>query len=201
MMNDKKQKKNLNSYMLSMLLLTFVAPIGAAYYLYYAGGTEHKVNQGEFVESGVQLMDMNLLALDGSKAAQNDVYGHWHMMFFMNDDCDKKCEETIYTMRQIKTSFHKESTRITNVLIHFEKEISGAFKEKINTHYANFDRYYADKEKFNRALGYAGNEMMEKNIIFVVDPIGNVILKYNKDNTAKDIIKDIKRLLKASHIG
>ncbi|MCK5337013.1 MAG: SCO family protein [Gammaproteobacteria bacterium] len=201
MMNEKKEKKNLKSYMLSMLVLTFLAPIGAAYWLYYAGGTETKVNRGEFVEVGVQLMDMNLLELDGNKAAQNDVFGHWHMMFFMNADCDKKCEETIYTMRQIKTSFHKESTRITNMLIHFDKNISNEFKEKIKTHYTNFDRYYADKEVFNQALGYAGNELVDKNIIFIVDPIGNVILKYNKDKTAKDIMQDMKRLLKASHIG
>lgn len=200
-MNEKKEKKNLKTYMLMMLVLTFIAPIGAAYYLFYAGGTDVKVNRGEFVEGAVQLMDMNLLALDGSKAAQNDVYGHWHMMFFMNADCDDKCEETIYTMRQIRTTFHKNSLRITNVLIHFDKEISERFQEKIKTHYAHFDRYFAEKEVFNKALGYRGNELMEQNLMFIVDPIGNVILKYNKDNTAKDIIKDIKRLLKASHIG
>ena len=201
MNEETKNNNSLKPYMLWLLILTFIAPIGAAYWLYNTGGTEETVNMGEFVKPGVQLMDMNLLALDGSKAAQNDVYGHWHMMFFMNSDCVDDCEETIYTMRQIRTTFHKESPRISNVLIHFDKNISESFQKRIKTHYVNFERYYADKEVFNKALGYSGNEMMDKNIIFIVDPIGNVILKYNKDNTAKDIMQDIKRLLKASQIG
>jgi len=201
-MNEEiKNNNNLKSYMLWLLILTFIAPIGAAYWLYSSGGTDETVNRGEFVKVGVQMMDLGLLTLDGSKAEKNKVYGHWHMMYFMDSDCDKKCEETIYTMRQIKTSFHKESPRITNVLIHFDKNINSEFRGKIKTHYANFDRYYADKEVFNQALGYAGNELTEKNIVFIVDPIGNVILKYNNEKTAKDIISDIKRLLKASHIG
>lgn len=200
-MTEENNNNNLKPYMLWLLILTFVAPIGAAYWLYNVGGTEETVNKGEFLNPIVQMMDLGLTTEDGEKALQNNVYGHWHMMFFMNGDCNKACEETIYTMRQIKTSFHKESPRITNVLIHFEKEFSEEFKGKIKTHYANFDRYFASKDVFNKALGYSGNELMNKNIIFIVDPIGNVILKYNNEQTAKDIISDIKRLLKASHIG
>lgn len=200
-MTEENNNNNLKPYMLWLLILTFVAPIGAAYWLYNVGGTENTVNNGEFLNPIVQMMDLGLTTEDGKKAVQNKVYGHWHMMFFMNSDCNKACEETIYTMRQIKTSFHKESPRITNVLIHFEKEFSEEFKGKIKTHYANFDRYFASKDVFNKALGYSGNELMNKNIIFIVDPIGNVILKYTNGQTAKDIISDIKRLLKASHIG
>ena len=43
--------------------------------------------------------------------------------------------------------------------------------------------------------------LMHQGTEVLVDPIGNVILKYNKDKTAKDIISDMKRLLKASQIG
>lgn len=198
---NNNQNNNLKPYMLWLLILTFIAPIGAAYWLYNIGGTEQTVNRGEFVKTGVQLMDLNLLTMDGKKVTEDDVYGHWHMMYFIGADCEGECEETVYTMRQIRTTFHKESPRITNVLIHFEKDLNGQFKEKIKTHYANFERYFAQREDFNRALGYEENELTDKNIIFVVDPIGNVILKYTKDKTAKDIMHDIKRLLKASQIG
>ena len=187
--------------MLWLLIFTFIAPIGAAYWLFNAGGTENTVNRGEFVKSGVQLLDMKLKTLDGSDATEKQLYGHWHMMVFMNAACDKQCEETIYTVRQIKTSLHKESPRFVNVLIHFEKDIDKEFQEKIKTHYANFDRYFADKEIFNRALGQSGDDLTRQSLIYIVDPIGNVILKYNKEKTAKDIISDIKRLLKASQIG
>lgn len=200
-MNEEVKKDNLKPYMLWLLLLTFIVPMAAAYWLYSIGGTEHTVNKGEFVKNSVQLMDLGLTTDEGKGVTEEALYGNWHMMFFMNDRCDKKCEETIYSMRQIKTSFHKDSDRITNLLIHFDRNINAEFKEKIKTHYANFERYYADKEMFNRALGYAGDDLMDKSIIFVVDPIGNVILKYDAGKGAKDIISDIKRLLKASQIG
>ena len=206
MSEEKENNNNFKPYMLWLLIFTFIAPIGAAYWLYNVGGTENTVNKGEFVTSGVQLMDMGLTTLEGKAATEKDLYGHWHMMVFMNADCEKQCEETVYTVRQIKTSLHKESPRFVNVLIHFDKNIDTKFNEKIKTHYANFDRYLADKETFNNALCYAGDQLVQKNIMFIVDPIGNVILKYKMDQDAegsisKDIISDIKRLLKASQIG
>jgi len=201
MSEETTNNNNLKPYMLWLLILTFIAPIGAAYWLYNVGGTENTVNKGEFVKAGVQLLDMGLTTLDGKAAVEKDLYGHWHMMVFMGADCGKVCEETIYTVRQIKTSLHKESPRFVNVLIHFDKNINADFKEKIKTHYANFDRYFADKEIFNKALGVTDGDLTDKGIVYIVDPIGNVILKYNKDKTAKDIISDIKRLLKASQIG
>ncbi|MDH5391772.1 MAG: SCO family protein [Gammaproteobacteria bacterium] len=200
-MNEEVNNNNFKPYMLWLLIFTFIAPIAAAYWLYNVGGTENTVNRGEFINPVVQLLDMQLQTVGGEVATEKQLYGHWHMMFFMNADCDKKCEETIYTMRQIKTSLHKESPRFVNLLIHFDKNISDEFRAKIESHYANFDRYIGDKEVFNRMLGYSGEELANKNIIFMVDPIGNVILKYSRDKTAKDIISDIKRLLKASQIG
>jgi len=197
----EQTNENFKPYMLWLLIFTFIAPIGAAYWLFNVGGTENTVNKGEFVKAGVQLLDMKLQTTENKAATEKDLYGHWHMMVFMNDTCDKQCEETIYTVRQIKTSLHKESPRFVNVLIHFDKNIDSEFKEKIKTHYANFDRYFADKEIFNRALDVSGDDLIKKNLIYIVDPIGNVILKYNKEKTAKDIISDIKRLLKASQIG
>lgn len=194
-------RDNLKPYMLWLLLLTFAAPIGAAFWLYSIGGTENTVNKGEFVKPGVQLLEMGLKNIDGSAVSEKQLYGRWHMMYFMATDCSGSCEEMVYTMRQIKTSFHKDSERISNILIHFDEKISDSFQQRIKTHYSNFERYYADKEVFNKKLDYSADELMEKGIVFIVDPIGNVILKYNKDKTAKDIISDFKRLLKASQIG
>lgn len=204
MMNEEvenKSQRNMGRYMLFLMVFTFVIPIGAAYWLFSIGGTDIKVNKGEFVTSGVQILDMGLTNLDGAAATEKDLFGHWHMMFYMNSDCNKACEEKIYTLRQIKTSFHKESDRIENILIHFDKNINPEFSNKIETHYAKFNRYFADRETFNQVLGFNGNQLIDKEIVFIIDPIGNVILRYGKESTAKDIISDMKRLLKASQIG
>lgn len=200
-MNEEVKNESFKPYMLWLLILTFVAPIGAAYWLYSIGGTQETVNNGEFVKGEVQLLNMGLTGIDGKAATEKQLYGHWHMMTFTASDCGKVCEERVYTMRQIKTSLHKESPRLTNVLIHFGKDISEQFKGKIKTHYANFERYYGEQEIFNHQLGYKGRDLVDKQIMFIVDPIGNVILKYDGTETAKEIISDIKRLLKASQIG
>lgn len=194
-------KDTLKPYMLWLMLFTFVAPIGAAFWLYSIGGTENTVNKGEFVKPGVQILEMGLKDLNGDAAKEEQLYGRWHMMYFMESDCKGLCEETIYSMRQIKTAMHKESDRITNLLIHFDENISDSFQARIKTHYANFDRYFADRGVFNQQLGFTGDELMRKRMVFIIDPIGNVILQYNKDKSAKDIISDFKRLLKASQIG
>ena len=37
--------------------------------------------------------------------------------------------------------------------------------------------------------------------IYLIDPLGNVMMSYPKDATAKGMQKDLKRLLKVSKIG
>jgi cytochrome oxidase Cu insertion factor (SCO1/SenC/PrrC family) len=40
-----------------------------------------------------------------------------------------------------------------------------------------------------------------RNGVYIVDPLGNVVLRYSYTDAGKPVLEDIKKLLKVSHIG
>ena len=55
--------------------------------------------------------------------------------------------------------------------------------------------------KPNDLHGLISNVSENQSSIFLIDPLGNVILKYNEKFEGKKLLKDIKKLLKLSRIG
>ena len=55
--------------------------------------------------------------------------------------------------------------------------------------------------KPNNLHGLISNVSENQSSIFLVDPLGNVILKYDEKFEGKKLLKDIKKLLKLSRIG
>ena len=43
--------------------------------------------------------------------------------------------------------------------------------------------------------------MMKRQEIYLIDPIGNILMKYNFDSEDAGILRDIKRLLRFLRIG
>ena len=37
--------------------------------------------------------------------------------------------------------------------------------------------------------------------LFIVDPLGNLMMRHDASHTTKDLLSDLKKLLKLSHIG
>ena len=55
--------------------------------------------------------------------------------------------------------------------------------------------------KPNNLHGLINNISKNQSTIFLIDPLGNVILKYKENFQGKKLLKDIKKLLKLSRIG
>jgi hypothetical protein len=60
--------------------------------------------------------------------------------------------------------------------------------------YPNLARVEVSPSIFESQLG-------EANLIFLMDPIGNIFMVYPKGKAGKPMMKDIKHLLKYSNIG
>jgi hypothetical protein len=56
-------------------------------------------------------------------------------------------------------------------------------------------------DKPNNLHGILSTISENQSSIFLIDPLGNVILKYDEEFQGKKLLKDIKKLLKLSRIG
>ena len=51
------------------------------------------------------------------------------------------------------------------------------------------------------ALADAGEQLPPAREVYVVDPLGNLVMRFSPDVDRKGLIKDLDKLLRLSHIG
>jgi hypothetical protein len=115
--------------------------------------------------------------------------GRWVLVSFDASACDAYCEKKLYFMRQARRAQGKEMGRIERLWLLTDggkprPELLAAIED---THVASFG-----------PAGFPGNV---REHIYVVDPLGNLMMRFPKDPDPSRIIKDLQRLLKVSRIG
>jgi hypothetical protein len=148
-------------------------------------------NHGQLVQPPVQLPVIKA------------VEGKWLLLYVISGPCERKCADTITSLRQI----HKAAGRQQEHLAVVVMSKSGADPElqsRIESIYAGF--YFvtgtstttiAKLEKINASLMSTEDEPNSIHT-YVLDPMHNVILAYGDETNPNNINKDLKRLLKWS---
>tara|TARA_B100000575_G_scaffold293511_1_gene305160 strand:+ start:296 stop:868 length:573 start_codon:yes stop_codon:yes gene_type:complete len=117
----------------------------------------------------------------------------WTFMYvYENETCDLLCEATLYVMQQVRESLGRERTRVSNIIV-INKSFENEENEKIIKKY--------DKIRFIKVINNVFFKNLEKNHLYIIDPLGNIFIYYDKDFSAEGLKKDIKKILKVSRIG
>jgi len=95
-------------------------------------------------------------------------------------------------MQQVRESLGREKQRVSNLLI-VKKDFNGSDNKEI------LEKY--NKIKFLEIIEKDFFKKIKKNHLYIIDPLGNIFMYYDKDFDAKGLKKDIKKILKISRIG
>ncbi|UZE96108.1 hypothetical protein [Alkalimarinus alittae] len=156
-------------------------------------------------EPGARPLKWDLLSADADKDATES---KWVLLVTGNQDCSEACQKALYTVRQVNIALGKESERVTRVLA--SSDDINSLSKVIAPQYPMLALASVNTETLQRfSAGRVANantdkmngETIDNWSIWVVDPLGNVILRYEADRHGKEILKDMKRLLKLSNIG
>ena len=115
--------------------------------------------------------------------------GKWVLVSFDAAACDAYCEKKLYFMRQARRAQGKEMERMERLWVVTDggkprPEVLAAIE---GTRLTSF-----------RFEGFPGNT---RDHIYLVDPLGNLMMRFPREPDPSLIIKDLKRLLKLSRIG
>ncbi len=185
-----------------ILLGVFFAPLLLAFILYYGLGVRPtgSTNKGDLIHPAVPLPEVSLPGLADEKLPANFLRGKWSMVFIGDGACDKRCREALTLMRQTRLALNDDITRVQRVFL-----VSGNC----------CDGNYLDQEQRGLLLGRIdtpegrtlletfpnGADAVSRGRIYLVDPLGNLMMKYEPDAPQKALLDDMKKLLKLSHIG
>lgn len=169
---------------LVLLAAVFALPLALAalaYWLDWAPGTTS--NYGALVTPPRPLEGAPFEALRGK----------WVLVSFDAAACDAYCEKKLYFMRQVRRAQGKDQERVERlwVLTDAAQPRAGLLAAIEGTRIA---RGAALAARFPAAASHADH-------IYVVDPLGNLMLSYPRDPDPSRMLKDLQRLLRVSQLG
>lgn len=176
----------------TLLLIAAVtlAPVVASYTIYYLFPRGSAANYGTLLPTA-PAPAIHGRAPDGSPFRLEDLRGRWVLLAVGAGDCDAACERKLYATRQARTMQGREQERVVRAwLVVGDVAPSPAL---LAQHPGLVVARVADTAPATLPGGASA--------LYLIDPIGNLVLRYGAEPDIKGIAKDLSRLLKASRIG
>ncbi len=168
-------------------------PVIVSYLLYFYEYRPDSMNYGELIEiqklsgSGVNQQDNTIFRM-------KNVRGKWVMLSIDSGQCDEVCQSKLYHMRQIRLVQNTEKDRIERMwLIDDNVPVASDLLEK-------YEGTLFINARDSELLDQVSTRDSQRNYIYLVDPLGNLMMRFPEDLDPSRMGKDIKRLLHVSQI-
>ncbi len=188
-----------------LLVALFALPLILAYGLYWygwrPGGT---INHGELVQPARPSADALLRTLEGRDIRFHDLRRKWVLVYFGSSQCGEACERNLYKMRQVRLAQGKDADRILRMFLVTDARALDRLRPKL-AEYPGMQVITGPAENVKTLAQQfalpAGSPLDGLERIYVVDPLGNLMMSYPAGADASGVRKDLVRLLKVSQIG
>ena len=179
------------------VLLVCASPVIASYFTYYVVRPEGRRNFGELIDPQRPMPSVATQTLDGQVGALTDLKSQWLLLSVAGGACDTRCEENLYLQRQLRESLGREKERVDWVwLVNDDTTVRSALLPAL----ASSSVLRVAPAALSEWLVPAAGKRLEDHL-FVVDPMGNLMMRFPADMDAATAAKaktDLDRLLRAS---
>lgn len=195
-MEDSRRRRGRRQ--LLIVAAVFLVPVIIAFALYYgqiwrpAGGS----NKGELISPARPLEVEGLRKADGTPADAATLQGKWSLIYIGDGACDAACRQSLVFARQSRLALNNEMTRVQRV---FLSTGNCCANDYFKAEHEGLIVYDVSSPEAQALLAQFPAE--RTNSLFIVDPLGNLMMKHDASHTSKDLLTDLKKLLKLSHIG
>jgi len=186
---------------LAALAALFFMPLLASGWLYY--GTSWRpgghINHGELIQPPRPLPQVALprFVLAGEALDPTPFRGKWTLVYIGDGGCDASCRGTLYVMRQTRLALGTDMERLERV---FLVTADCCAKDYLAREHAGITVLDAS--------GAAGAQLLSRfppqdrpHTLFIIDPLGNLMMRYDVRRDPGGLLVDLRRLLELSQIG
>jgi len=195
-MKDRAGEKPRSLAYLWAMVAVFAAPVIVAWFFYLnpeylpAGRT----NKGELIDPVVALpVDLALSTLDGADFPRDLLAGKWTLVYFTGGTCDDTCRNQLIAMRQIRLALGESQRSVERLLVLTNATATDPVRA-LGAEFAGM-RVALGGARLPGLLG-EGTAALDR--LYILDPMGNLMMRYAVDAPARDTLEDMERLLKAS---
>jgi hypothetical protein len=183
---------------LLILAAMFFTPVIVAFALYYGDvwRPAGSASKGALIEPARPLTVAGLRGPDGDAAADGVLAGKWTLVYIGDGACDDACRRALAFGRQSRLALNNEMTRVQRVFLATGNCCDNAYLAAEHPGLIALD---ASSPEAQSLLAQFPPE--RANTLFIVDPLGNLMMRHDSSQTTKGLLSDLKKLLKLSHIG
>lgn len=181
----------MNRVKLLLLIGMFILPVAASYLAYYVWQPTARKNYGELIKQ-VEV-DLKGAGLNSQGVDTASLKGKWVLVYVGGGACPKTCQDLLYFMRQTRTAQGKDMDRIDRLWLLTDDTMPANELQQMHTglHYL--------KSSVSPTTQFVGSETGA--YVYMIDPLGHLMMRWPQNPDPRRMIKDIKQLLKASQIG
>ncbi|MBI5461741.1 MAG: hypothetical protein HY941_06100 [Gammaproteobacteria bacterium] len=180
---------------LVLIFALFALPLAVAWLLNFVGDFTPgaTVNHGALVQPVRPVSAEGLLDAQGAAVDIAYFRGEWTLLFRQTGECGDACHQTLYVLRQVRLAQGKNIDRVRRMLL-LDGVAMPAWTGDVAQHYPGLTIARAATPKAAAVFPPAGR-------LYLVDPLGNLMMEYALDADPRGIIKDLERLLRISYVG
>jgi hypothetical protein len=213
---DQARKNRMMLLLIAGIPLIMVLAASWLWYFVVRGdldlvGTLGTANRGTLVQPPRQLDEVELLGSAGHVFKYADMQPKWTMLVpVLGGECAVSCERNLYITRQIHVAMGKSFSRLRRLYIadvSAEDTVMGvAMLSDDRPAPQVFTQFLSEGHRGTKSLmgastalrGLFAEYLVDPSTWYLVDPAGWIMMSYNSDVPYKDVISDLKFLLKNS---
>lgn len=183
-----------------LLMLTFfVVPIIVVVLMFKFNWKPSGASTGELIKPPRLLVTPPQIRNDAGEILKPTFWKEKWSVVYVADQCDSTCMSKLRDMRQLHVSLYKDITRTQRVLITQQQDTSD-IKSKypdlivINQPATEVASLTSQFQLDNEPSG-------KNNRLYLVDPLGHLMMSYKPTVPLADVRKDVTRLLRFSWAG
>lgn len=190
-MSSGENKRGPARLQLAMIAALFFGPLLVAAWLYYGGHftPTARSNHGLLLEPVVHLPEKY-------PALSNIAKGQWLLVYTSSGECSDECIEALYALRQSRLMLGNDMSRVTRVFLHGD-----AAADKVPFDEQDSGLASLHDENLLQHLRSALPDNTPRGGFFLIDPLGNLVMYFQSSLDPREMVDDIKHLLKLSQIG
>jgi hypothetical protein len=178
---------------LVLLAALFALPMAASFIAYRFVQPAPNANYGELLLPPATVTTQALAGEGGKPFTFASLAGSWVLVVSDSADCPKACTDKLTTLRQVRLALGREAGRIRRVFVADDGRAPGGHVR------ADFEGTLVAVKP--AAVTLPSGPGADRDHIYLVDPRGNVMMRWHAAPDWKRMHKDLQRLLKASQIG
>lgn len=193
-MNAKPADASRGRLQFLLVAVVFAGPLILAAWMYYSGSAfapKSGTNSGVLLQPIVSLTE--ILPESPIHAEAGDL---WILLYSNDEACGDPCLETLYRLRQSRLMLGNDMIRVVRVFLHGD---SAPDTVRLEEQHAGLITT-TDKD-LGELLERKRPPEMPAGGVYLIDPLGNLVMYFSPDLDPKDMVSDIEHLLRLSHIG